>query len=91
LIFFGPACLISGYLIFKSTYLPKFVGLLMQLAGACYMIASFSALFAPAMSAAINPWILLPVLVGESSLCLWLLVKGVDVAKWNQKLSIAGR
>lgn len=49
----------------------------MQVAGACYLIASFAALFAPTLA-------------GESSLCLWLLQKGVDVAKWKAQLSLAG-
>jgi hypothetical protein len=86
LIFFGCTCLISGRLIFVSTYLPRIIGLLMQLAGAAYLIASFAALFAPALSDAISPWILLPPLIGESSFCLWLLVKGVDEARWRARL-----
>ncbi len=84
LIFFGLACLVSGHLIFKSGYLPKFVGALMQVAGVCYLIACFSALFAPAFANVISPGILIPSLIGESSLCLWLLVMGVNVEKWNR-------
>jgi hypothetical protein len=87
LIFFGFTCLINGYLIFKSDYLPKLVGVLMQIAGACYLIACFAALFAPALSDAITPAILLPSLIGESSYCLWLLFKGVNMAKWNQRMT----
>ncbi|WP_428718699.1 DUF4386 domain-containing protein [Undibacterium curvum] len=77
LIFFGLACLVNGYLIFKSGYLPKFIGLLLQLAGVCYLIACFAALFAPAFSNLLTPFILIPPLIGESALCLCLLVKGV--------------
>lgn len=87
LMFFGGACLLSGRLIYRSTYLPKVVGVLMQIAGAAYLIASFAALFAPAVSDAISPWILLPPLIGESSLCLWLLIRGVDVGKWRARCS----
>jgi uncharacterized protein DUF4386 len=57
LIFFGCFCLVGGYLIFRSGYLPKTVGVLMQIAGLCYLVNSF--------------------------LCLWLLVKGVNVEKWQ--------
>jgi hypothetical protein len=89
LIFFGLTCLVNGYLIFKSGYLPKFVGILMQIAGACYLIACFAALFAPAFSDAITPAILLPPLVGESSYCLWLLFKGVNMAKWNERVGVS--
>jgi Domain of unknown function (DUF4386) len=75
LIFFGLTCLVNGYLIFRSGCLPKFVGILMQIAGLSYLIACFAALFAPAVADVITPAILLPPLIGESSLCLWLLVK----------------
>jgi hypothetical protein len=89
LIFFGLACLVNGYLIFRSGYLPKLIGVLMQIAGWSYLIACFAALFAPALSDLITPLILLPLLIGESSFCLWLLVKGVNVTKWNERLSMA--
>ena len=89
LIFFGCTCLLNGYLIFKSTYLPKFVGVLMQIAGLSYLIACFAALFTPTLADLLIPAILLPPLIGESSLCLWLLIKGVDIKKWNERLSSA--
>lgn len=88
LIFFGFTCLVNGYLIFRSGYLPRAVGLLMQLAGASYLTACFAALFAPTFADVITPTILIPPLVGESSLCLWLLVKGVDVARWDARFSL---
>ncbi|MGZ9099104.1 MAG: DUF4386 domain-containing protein [Brevundimonas sp.] len=89
LIFFGIACLLSGSLIFRSGYLPKFLGILMGLAGASYLVATFGALFAPAFGRMMDPWILLPVLVGESALCLWLLLKGVNVKRWQARVEPA--
>jgi hypothetical protein len=85
LIFFGCACLVDGYLIFKSQYLPRVVGRLMQIAGGCYLIGCFAALFAPDLFDRISPEILIPPFVGESTLCLWLLIKGVDPAKWRER------
>jgi Domain of unknown function (DUF4386) len=90
LIFFAFACLVNGYLIFRSGYFPKLIGILMQLAGISYLVACFAALFAPAFSDLITPLILLPPLVGESSFCLWLLIKGVDVGKWNIQIARPG-
>jgi hypothetical protein len=87
LIFFGFTCLVNGYLIFRSGYLPKFVGILMQIAGLSYLVACFAALFAPAFADLITPAILLPPLIGESSFCLWLLLKGVNNAKWQERMS----
>ena len=88
LIFFGCACLIEGYLIYKSRYFPKFIGILLQLAGFCYLVSCFAALFAPALADLLTPAILLPPLIGESSYCLWLLIKGVDIGKWNERMSV---
>ncbi len=86
LIFFGCTCLVNGYLIFKSGYFPKLIGVLMELAGLSYLVACFAALFAPAVADLIIPAILIPPLIGESSFCLWLLVKGVNIAKWNERV-----
>jgi hypothetical protein len=88
LLFFGFTCLVNGYLIFKSGYLPKFVGILMQLAGLSYLTACFAALFAPAFADLIIPAVLVPPLIGESSFCLWLLVKGVNIAKWQERVGV---
>ena len=84
LIFFGCTCIINGYLIFRSRYLPKWVGVLMQVAGACYLTACFAALFSTALLDIISPAILAPSFIGESSFCLWLLTKGVNVKKWRE-------
>jgi len=77
---------VNGYLIFRSGYLPKLIGILMQVAGVSYLIACFAGLFARSIADLIIPAILLPPLIGESSFCLWLLVKGVDIAKWKDRV-----
>lgn len=83
LIFFGCECLVLGYLIFRSGYLPKAVGVLMQIAGLCYLTNSFALILAPTVGDKIFPAILIPAFVGEASLCLWLLVKGVNIENWK--------
>jgi hypothetical protein len=83
LIFFGFVCLLEGYLIFRSTYLPRTLGVLMQIAGVCYLTNSFAMLLAPKLANMLFPTIMMPCLVAELSLCLWLMVKGVDVTKWE--------
>jgi hypothetical protein len=87
LIFFGCECLTLGYLIFRSGYLPKAIGALMQVAGLCYLTNSFALLLAPAIANRMFPAILVPAFIGEASLCLWLIVKGVNVAKWKLPVS----
>jgi hypothetical protein len=85
LIFFGCVCLVEGYLIRISRYLPWLIGLLMQIAGACYLINSFALLLAPNFAARLFPAILIPCFVAELSLALWLLIKGVNLAEWRRR------
>ncbi len=85
LIFFAWVCIVWGYLIFRSGFLPKAVGVLMQIAGLCYLINSFALLLAPTLANRLFPAILIPALVGEASLCLCLLIKGVNIEKWKLK------
>jgi len=89
LIFFGFACLVYGYLIFRSGYLPGVLGIMLQIAGLCYLVNSFALIIAPAVADAMFPVILLPSFIGELSVCLWLLLKGVNLAKWNNTVSPA--
>jgi hypothetical protein len=85
LIFFGFECLVLGYLIYRSGYLPTILGVLMAIAGLSYLINSFALLLAPAFAAIIVPAILLPALIGETALCLWLLVRGVNAVEWEKR------
>jgi hypothetical protein len=90
LLFFGCFCVIAGYLIFKSRYLPRTVGVLMQIAGVCYLTNSFALIVAPGVASRLSPAILVPAFIGEASLCLWLLVKGVNVQRWKEQTGAAG-
>ncbi len=86
LIFFGCTCLVNGLLIRRSGYLPKTLGVLLQIAGVCYLVNSFTLLLVarvPDMLIAI----LIPAFIGELSLCLWLLAKGVNVERWSGSTS----
>jgi hypothetical protein len=91
LLLFGSCFLVHGYLIFRSGFLPKTLGILIQVAGLSYLTNSFALFLAPAFAARIFPAILVPAFVGEASLCLWLLVKGVDVEKWKQASARSAR
>ena len=89
LVFFGFVCLIFGYLLFRSGYFPKPLGVLMAIAGLSYLTNSFTLILAPAYAGTISP-ILVLAFIGELSFCLWLIVKGVNVPKWNEKARLAG-
>jgi hypothetical protein len=81
--FFGFACLTLGYVIYRSTYLPRTVGVLMTIAGASYLLNSFAVFLAPAIAGKLFPFLFGPIVIAEMTLALWLLVKGVDVPKWQ--------
>ena len=77
--FFGVFCGLIGTLILKSKFLPWFLGVLMVLAGMSYWIDSLR-LFLQWLEI---PYILRVPLIAENSLALWLLVFGVNEAKWR--------
>ena len=91
LLFFGCCFLAHGRLIFRSGFLPKVLGILIQIAGVCYLTNSLALFLAPAFADRIFPGILVPCFVAELSLCIWLLVKGVDVEKWREANAQAAR
>jgi hypothetical protein len=88
LLFTGCTFLVHGYLIFKSGYLPKVLGVLIQIAGVGYLTNSFVGILFPAAAQKVFLVIVLPVIVAETSLSLWLLVKGVNVQRWNEQVSL---
>jgi hypothetical protein len=83
-LFFGCVCLLYGYLIFRSTFLPRFLGVLMTLAGLCYAGNSILVfLDLHVLPASGIPLLLVPAGLSELILCLWLLIIGVNVPKWH--------
>jgi hypothetical protein len=86
LVFFGFACLVYGYLLFRSGYFPRTLGVLMAIAGLSYLANSFTLILAPAYAGTIS-LILVLALIGELSLCLWLMVKGVNEQRWKERAS----
>lgn len=82
LFFFAFACLSAGYLIFRSAFLPKFLGVLMSIAGVAYFFHSLAHFLAPVLAGKLFALVFIPAFVAEFGLALWLLVKGVDEEKW---------
>lgn len=85
LLFSGCFFLVAGYLIRKSGYLPRLIGVLYQAAGVGYIANTFVLIVAPAWSGRIMIAVAPVILVGEISLALWLLVKGIDQERWNRR------
>lgn len=76
--FFGVHCLLLGFLIYRSGFLPRLLGTLMALAGTGYLIETFGNFMVPGHEAALALVVAIPAGIGEISLALWLLIKGVD-------------
>jgi hypothetical protein len=83
---FGLSCLLLGYLVYRSRYLPRFVGVLLVAAGFTYLTGSYTRFLFPAHVRAVAP-IYLVAIVAELSMCLWLLTKGVKVKEWERAVS----
>jgi hypothetical protein len=77
LLFFAGFCATTGLLIRRSRLIPRSIGTMMITAGGCYFLNSLVFVVSPALSELIVPWILVPALIAELSLALWLTGKGV--------------
>jgi hypothetical protein len=84
LIFFGFYCVLIGYLIFRSTFLPRILGLGMALAGLPYL-----AFLYPPLANSLPSYVLVLPGLGEGSLVLWLFVMGVNDERWQEQASTA--
>jgi len=85
LVFFGLHCFGVGYLIFHSTFLPRVIGGLMMFAGLGWLTFLF-----PPLANSLAPFNMMPGGIGELSLTLWLLIKGVNVERWHEQSTAAG-
>ena len=85
IVFFGFFMLLTGYLIYKSTFLPRALGGFMMLAGLGAL-----AFLSPLFAAAHFPFVLAGS-VGELLLTVWLVAKSVDVERWRQVAEAAPR
>jgi hypothetical protein len=78
-VFWGLWLLPLGGLVFRSGFLPRLLGVLLVIAGAGYVIDSGTQLLSPGL-----PAISLFTFVGEILFPLWLLIRGVNVQRWQQ-------
>lgn len=78
---------VIGWLIFRSTFLPKILGVLLVVAGLCYLTNSFVDFLFPAVL--LPFYILLPSFVAELVLCIWLILIGVNAEKWKEQAGVS--
>jgi hypothetical protein len=80
LVFFGVYCLLIGCLILRSTFLPRFLGVLMVLAGLGWLIFLY-----PPLAERLFAYIAIVGITAEALLMLWLLVMGVNTERWQEQ------
>ena len=85
LILFGFRCIALGYLILRSSFMPRVIGGLLVLAGVAYLPNLW-----PPLVTAITPFHLV-LAIGELVLVVWLLVRGVDDARWHAQAAATYR
>ena len=81
LVFFGFYCIIIGFIIFKTNAIPKIIGVAYAIAGICYLINNFTMFLSKGFVNPLFIYLAIPIFIGELSLCLWLLIKGIDASK----------
>lgn len=79
--FGGVGGIITGYLIYRSGYLPRFMGVLFALGGLGFVIRNFALVLAPAYAL---DWLLLPTNLAALVLALWLLIRGINLPRWEE-------
>ena len=85
LVFFGFYALLTGYLIIRSTFLPRILGVLSVVGGLGWL----SFLYLPLAHRAF-PYVAVFALLGAAALIVWLLIFGVNVQQWKEQASAAG-
>jgi hypothetical protein len=83
LVFFGPYCILLGYLIFRSTFLPRVLGVLMAFAGLGWLV------FLSPLANYLSTYLKVIGFLAEMSLMLWLIIRGVNVQRWKEQASTA--
>jgi hypothetical protein len=84
-IFWGLWLFPLGYLVFKSGFLPRILGVLLIIGCFGYLIDSLTYFLFPAYAAAISPIATTPAGIAELLFALWLLIKGVNAEQWKRR------
>jgi Domain of unknown function (DUF4386) len=82
---FGAHCMVTGYLIYRSTFLPKILGILFALAGVAYL----TFIWPPLGDHLFFPYVVVPGVVGEGSLTIWLILMGVNSERWENQRALS--
>jgi hypothetical protein len=82
---FGFHLLLLGYLVFRSGFWPKLLGVLLIVGGVGYLLQSYGHILAPQLDAILATVVLVMTVPTELAFTLWLLIKGVNAERWEQR------
>lgn len=87
--FFAASTLLIGYLVYKSDLFPSILGILLAIAALGYVLDSFGIFLMPQYETLFAEIMQAPVIIGELSFTLWLLVKGIRLPKQENRQALA--
>src|SRR4051812_34178066 len=85
MIFFGVQCVVLGFLIARSGFIPRPLGILLAIGGVSYVFLSLVSLLVPAAGTQLVRFVAPVALLGEGSLTVWLLWRSVDGERWQAR------
>lgn len=89
-LFFALSLVLTGWLAYRSGFVPRIVGILLVLAGVGYFAQSYGTIVAPDLADMLSTVVLVLAVPGELVFALWLLIKGVDRDAWRERARRAG-
>ena len=92
LFFGGASSVVMGFLVLRSTFVPRIIGPLMMIDGLGYLTFSLASFLSPPFAARIYPYVpFITAALGEGALMLWLIVKGVNAERWREQAAATER
>jgi hypothetical protein len=92
LFFCGASSVVMGFLVLRSTFVPRIIGPLMMIDGLGYLTFSLASFLSPPFATRIYPYVpFMTAALGEGALLLWLIVRGVNVERWQEQAAATNR
>jgi hypothetical protein len=89
LVFFGFHCILVGYLIFRSTFLPRVLGIALAIGGFGYLANVLTNAIPLPFRVHLFPYVMLPAGAAEILLTLWLIIVGINIVRWKEESNAA--